>query len=125
VADLDRCQLYLQVLAELTSLQVKLGWKAGNPVSRIISPLKNSCIRHLQEAESGQELSLSRQVHRVVGMATLAALCEAVDQHPLLQQDSPDAEPVDRLVSVLPLSQPLQKPHAEEQNRCAHPSENG
>uniref|UniRef100_A0A8C6W604 TAR RNA binding protein 1 n=1 Tax=Nannospalax galili TaxID=1026970 RepID=A0A8C6W604_NANGA len=124
VADLDRCQLYLQVLAELTSLQVKLGWKAGNPVSRIISPLKNSCIRHLQEAESGQ-LSLSHQVHRVVGMATLAALCEAVDQHPLLQQDSPDAEPVDRLVSVLPLSQPLQKPHAEEQNRCAHPSENG
>lgn len=54
VADLDRCQLYLTVLAELVSLQVKLGWKAGNPVSRVISPLRNACVRHLQEAEGRQ-----------------------------------------------------------------------
>lgn len=58
-------------------------------------------------------------------MATLAALCEAVDQHPVLQLESPDAEPVDRFLSTLPLSQMLQKPRSEEQNGCVHPLENG
>ncbi|XP_059119778.1 probable methyltransferase TARBP1 [Peromyscus eremicus] len=125
VADLDRCQLYLKVLAELTSLQVKLGWKAGNPIRRVLSPLKNACIHHLQEAEDGKEPTLGHQVQRVVSMATLAALCEAMDQHPVLQLESPDAEPVDRFLSTLPLSQMLQKPRSEEQNSCVHPLENG
>lgn len=58
-------------------------------------------------------------------MATLAALCEAVDQHPVLQLESPDAEPVDRFLSTLPLNQMLQKPRSEEQNGCVHPLENG
>lgn len=62
VADLDRCQLYLKVLAELTSLQVKQGWKAGNPISRVVSPLKNACIHHLQEAEGGQVISWAEAV---------------------------------------------------------------
>uniref|UniRef100_A0A8C2MDH4 tRNA (guanosine(18)-2'-O)-methyltransferase TARBP1 n=2 Tax=Cricetulus griseus TaxID=10029 RepID=A0A8C2MDH4_CRIGR len=122
VADLDRCQLYLKVLAELTSLQVKQGWKAGNPISRVISPLKNACIHHLQEAEDGEEPTLGHQVQRAVSMATLAALCEAVDQHPVLQLD---AEPMDRFLSTLPLNQMLQKPRSEEQNGCVHPLENG
>ncbi|XP_041506206.1 probable methyltransferase TARBP1 isoform X2 [Microtus oregoni] len=125
VADLDRCQLYLTVLAELTSLQVKLGWKAGNPITRIISPLKNACIHHLQGAEDKQEPTLGRQVQRAVSMATLAALCEAVDRHPVLQLESPDAEPMDRFLSALPLNQMLKKPHSEEQNSCVHPLENG
>ncbi|XP_012977837.1 probable methyltransferase TARBP1 isoform X3 [Mesocricetus auratus] len=122
VADLDRCQLYLKVLAELTSLQVKQGWKAGNPISRVVSPLKNACIHHLQEAEGGQEPTLGHQVQRAVSMATLAALCEAVDRHPELRLD---AEPMDRLLSTLPLNQMLHKPPSEEQNSCAHPLENG
>ncbi|XP_052583489.1 probable methyltransferase TARBP1 isoform X4 [Peromyscus californicus insignis] len=125
VADLDRCQLYLKVLAELTSLQVKLGWKAGNPIRRVLSPLKNACIHHLQEAEDGKEPTLGHQVQRVVSMATLAALCEAVDQHPVLQLESPDAEPMDRFLSTLPLSQMLWKARSEEQNSCVHPLENG
>lgn len=61
MADLDRCQLYLTVLAELVSLQVKLGWKAGNPVSRVISPLRNACVHHLQEAEGRQVILLGRR----------------------------------------------------------------
>nr|XP_048306200.1 probable methyltransferase TARBP1 [Myodes glareolus] len=125
VADLDRCQLYLTVLAELTSLQVKLGWKAGNPISRIISPLKNACIHHLQGAEDEQEPTLGCQVQRAVSMATLAALCAAVDRHPVLQLDSADAEPMDRFLSALPLNQMLKKPRSEEQNSCVHPLENG
>ncbi|KAL1785122.1 putative methyltransferase TARBP1 [Sigmodon hispidus] len=124
VADLDRCQLYLKVLAELISLQVKLGWKAGNPIRQVISPLKNACIHHLQGTADGQEPTLGHQVQRVVSMATLAALCEAVDQHPVLQLDSPDAEPMDRFLSALPLNQMLQKPRLEGQN-CVHPLENG
>lgn len=68
---------------------------------------------------------MSHQVQRVVSMATLAALCEAVDQHPVLQPDSPNAEPVDRFLSALPLNFVLQKPHSEEQSIGVCPLENG
>ncbi|XP_063134936.1 probable methyltransferase TARBP1 isoform X2 [Rattus norvegicus] len=125
VADLDRCQLYLTVLAELVSLQVKLGWKAGNPVSRVISPLRNACVHHLQEAEGRQEPTLSHQVQTAVSMATLAALCEAEDRHPVLQPDSSSAEAVDRFLSALPLNRMLQKPHSEGQSIGVCPLENG
>lgn len=54
VSDLDRCHLYLMVLTELINLHVKVGWKRGNPIWRVISPLKNASIRHLQEMDSGQ-----------------------------------------------------------------------
>lgn len=64
-------------------------------------------------------------MQRVVSMATLAALCEAVDQHPVLQPDSPNAEPVDRFLSALPLNHMLQKPHSEEQSVGVCPLENG
>ncbi|XP_036042954.1 probable methyltransferase TARBP1 isoform X3 [Onychomys torridus] len=125
VADLGRCQLYLKVLAELTSLQVKLGWKAGNPTRQVISPLRTACIHHLQDAGDGKEPTLGHQVQRVVSMATLAALCEAMNQHPVLQLESPNVEPMDRFLSTLPLSQMLQKPRLEEQSSCVHPLENG
>lgn len=125
MADLDRCQLYLTALAELVSLQVKQGWKAGNPIGRVIAPLKNACVRHLQEAEGRQEPTLSHQVQRVVSMAALAALCEAVDKHPVLQPDSPSAEPVDRFLSALPLNHMLQKPRSEDQSIGVCPLENG
>ncbi|XP_021504002.1 probable methyltransferase TARBP1 isoform X2 [Meriones unguiculatus] len=125
VADLDRCQLYLAVLAELTGLQVKLGWKAGNPISRLISPLRNACVHRLQEAEGGQEPTLGHQVQRVASMATLAALCEAEDQLVVLQTRPPDAEPVDSFLSALPLSQMLQKPRSEEPSSGACQLENG
>lgn len=72
-----------------------------------------------------QEPTLSQQVQRAVSMATLAALCEAVDQHPVLQPDSPNAEPVDRFLSALPLNHMLQKPRSEEQNIGVCPLENG
>ncbi|XP_051024530.1 probable methyltransferase TARBP1 [Acomys russatus] len=125
VADLDRCQLYLKVLAELTRLQVKLGWKSDNPISRVISPLKNACVHHLQEAEDGQEPTLGHQVQRVVSMATLAALCEAMEEHPVLQPPPPDAGPVDRVLSALPLNQVLEKPRSEEQGSGVRLTENG
>lgn len=72
-----------------------------------------------------QELTLSLQVQRAVSMATLAVLCEAVDQHPVLQPDFPNAEPVDRFLSALPLNHILQKPRSEEQSIGVCPLENG
>ena len=68
---------------------------------------------------------MSHQVQRVVSMAALAALCEAVDQYPVLQPDSPNAEPVDRFLSALPLNHVLQKPRSEEQSIGVCPLENG
>lgn len=52
VADLDRCHLYLQVFAELAGLPGKRG-ERGSPVLRIIAPLRNASIRHLQDMDSG------------------------------------------------------------------------
>lgn len=51
MADLDRCQLYLQVFAELAGLAGQRG--RGSPVLRIIPPLRDASIRHLQDTDSG------------------------------------------------------------------------
>ncbi|KAK2488544.1 hypothetical protein MC885_018597, partial [Smutsia gigantea] len=114
VSDLDRCHLYLMVLTELINLHLKIGWKRGNPIWRVISPLKNASIQHLQEMDSGQEPTLGRQIQRVMSMAALAMVCKAIDQKPELQLDSPDAGPTERFLSSLQLNQMLQKPHTEE-----------
>ncbi|XP_069854217.1 probable methyltransferase TARBP1 isoform X1 [Dipodomys merriami] len=116
LADLDRCQLYLQVFAQLATLHVKVGWKRGNPICRIVPPLENACIRHLQEMDGGQEPMLARQIQRAVSMAALAAVCKAANQQPALRPESLGPGPVDRFLSALPLNQTLQKPCVEEQN---------
>uniref|UniRef100_A0A8C5KY37 tRNA (guanosine(18)-2'-O)-methyltransferase TARBP1 n=1 Tax=Jaculus jaculus TaxID=51337 RepID=A0A8C5KY37_JACJA len=125
VADMDRCHLYLKVLTELVGIPGKLGWRAGNPVGRVISPLQNACIHHLLEADSGQEPTLGRQIQRAVSMAALAALCKAADLHLVPQPDAVIAGPAERFLSTLPLNQTLQKPCSEEQNGCRTPWENG
>ncbi|TKC39262.1 hypothetical protein EI555_015098, partial [Monodon monoceros] len=114
VSDLERCHLYLMVLTELINLHLKVGWKRGNPIWRVISPLKNASIRHLQEMDRGQEPTLGRQIQRVVSMAALAMVCEAIDQKPELQLDSRDAGATERFLSSLQLNRTLQKPHTEE-----------
>ncbi|XP_023404919.2 probable methyltransferase TARBP1 isoform X1 [Loxodonta africana] len=116
VSDLDRCHLYLMVLTELINVNLKVGWNRGNPIWRVISPLKNASIQHLQEMSSGQEPALGRQIQKVVSMASLAVVCEAIDQKPELQLDSLDAGPMERFLSSLQLNQTLQKPHTEEQS---------
>ncbi|XP_074241435.1 putative methyltransferase TARBP1 isoform X2 [Saimiri boliviensis] len=123
VSDLDRCHLYLMVLTELINLHLKVGWKRGNPIWRVISLLKNASIQHLQAMDSGQEPTLGSQIQRVVSMAALAMVCEAIDQKPELQLDSLHAGPMESFLSSLQLNQTLQKPHAEEQGSYAHPSE--
>lgn len=55
-------------------------------------------------------------------MATLAAVCEALDQRPELQLHSLDIGPLEQFLASLQLNQVLQKPHAEEQSRCVHPA---
>uniref|UniRef100_A0A8D0NPQ4 tRNA (guanosine(18)-2'-O)-methyltransferase TARBP1 n=1 Tax=Sus scrofa TaxID=9823 RepID=A0A8D0NPQ4_PIG len=114
VSDLDRCHLYLMVLTELINLHLKTGWKRGNPIWRVISPLINASIRHLQETGSGQEPTLGTQIQRAVSMAALAKVCEAIDQKSELQPDSLDAGPMERFLSSLQLNQTLQKPLTEE-----------
>lgn len=76
-------------------------------------------------SRSLQEPTLSHQVQTAVSMATLAALCEAEDRHPVLQPDSSSAEAVDRFLSALPLNRMLQKPHSEGQSIGVCPLENG
>uniref|UniRef100_A0A4W2IAL4 tRNA (guanosine(18)-2'-O)-methyltransferase TARBP1 n=1 Tax=Bos indicus x Bos taurus TaxID=30522 RepID=A0A4W2IAL4_BOBOX len=115
VSDLDRCHLYLMVLTELINLHLNVGWKRGNPIWKVISPLKNASIRHLQEMDRGQEPTLGRQIQRAVSMAALAMVCE-VSQKPELQLDSLDVGPPETFISSLQLNQTLQKPHTEEES---------
>ncbi|GAB5578353.1 probable methyltransferase TARBP1 isoform X6 [Prionailurus iriomotensis] len=122
VSDLDRCHLYLMVLTELINLHLKVGWKRGNPIWRVISPLKNASIRHLQEMDHGQEPTLGAQVQRVISMAALATVCEATDRTPELQLGSLEAGPTERFLSALPLNHTLQKPHAEEESSLCEES---
>uniref|UniRef100_A0ABI7YQE0 tRNA/rRNA methyltransferase SpoU type domain-containing protein n=1 Tax=Felis catus TaxID=9685 RepID=A0ABI7YQE0_FELCA len=122
VSDLDRCHLYLMVLTELINLHLKVGWKRGNPIWRVISPLKNASIRHLQEMDHGQEPTLGTQVQRVISMAALATVCEATDRTPELQLGSLEAGPTERFLSALPLNHTLQKPHAEEESSLCEES---
>ncbi|XP_054432732.1 probable methyltransferase TARBP1 [Pteronotus mesoamericanus] len=116
VSDLDRGHLYLQVFTELTHLHREVGWKRGNPTWRVVSLLRDACIRHLQDEDSGQEPALARQVQRAVSMAALAAVCEAMDQEPELQPDPLDAGPMERFLASLQLNQMLRKPCPEEQS---------
>nr|XP_060498830.1 probable methyltransferase TARBP1 isoform X3 [Panthera onca] len=122
VSDLDRCHLYLTVLTELINLHSKVGWKRGNPIWRVISPLKNASIRHLQEMDHGQEPTLGTQVQRVISMAALATVCEATDRTPEVQLGSLEAGPTERFLSALPLNHMLQKPHAEEESSLCEES---
>ncbi|XP_058552169.1 probable methyltransferase TARBP1 isoform X4 [Neofelis nebulosa] len=122
VSDLDRCHLYLTVLTELINLHLKVGWKRGNPIWRVISPLKNASIRHLQEMDHGKEPTLGTQVQRVISMAALATVCEATDRTPELQLGSLEAGPTERFLSALPLHHTLQKPHAEEESSLCEES---
>ncbi|EPY78045.1 hypothetical protein CB1_001133001 [Camelus ferus] len=125
ISDLDRCRLYLTVLTELINLHLKVGWKRGNPIWRVISPLKNASMRHLQEMNSGQEPTLGRQIQGVVSMASLAMVCEATDQKPELQLDSLDAGPMERLLCSLPLNQTLQKPRTDGESSSSGDSRGG
>ncbi|KAM5235039.1 putative methyltransferase TARBP1 [Ctenodactylus gundi] len=125
VVDLDRCHLYLTVLTELVHLHLKAGWKRGNPICRILAPLQNASIRHLQETDSEQKPTLGDQIQRVVSMATLAAVCEAGAQQPVLPLDALDPGPMDRFLSAFPLNQTLQKPRPEELGSCPPGVENG
>ncbi|XP_006868650.1 PREDICTED: probable methyltransferase TARBP1 [Chrysochloris asiatica] len=119
VSDLDRCHLYLMVLTELINLHLKVGWKRGNPIWRVISPLKNASIRHLQEMSCGKEPVLEGQIQKVVSMGALAMVCEASDQKPELQLDSLDVGPVETFLSSFQLNQTLQKPRTEKKGRYA------
>ncbi|XP_048193359.1 LOW QUALITY PROTEIN: probable methyltransferase TARBP1 [Perognathus longimembris pacificus] len=124
LADLDRCRLHLRVLTQLASLHTKAGWRRGNPVCRIIPPLRNACVRHLQETGDGQEPTLARQIQRAVSMAALAAVWEAADQQPALRPEALEAGPVDSFLSALPLNRTLEKPRAEARS-CARPPGSG
>ncbi|XP_037677148.1 probable methyltransferase TARBP1 isoform X4 [Choloepus didactylus] len=71
-------------------------------------------LRRLTMNELNSEPTLGRQIQRVVSMAALAMVCEAIDQKPELQLDSQDAGPMERFLSSFQLNQTLQKPHIEE-----------
>ncbi|XP_066238390.1 probable methyltransferase TARBP1 isoform X5 [Saccopteryx leptura] len=118
VSDLDCCHLYLQVLTELTDLHLKVGWKRGNPLWRVVSALENASVQYLQDTDRAQELTQGRQIQRVVSMAALAMVCGATDQELELELDPLDAGPTERFLASLPLNQMLQKPHPEDQSSC-------
>ncbi|XP_067391938.1 probable methyltransferase TARBP1 isoform X2 [Emydura macquarii macquarii] len=118
VSDLDRCNLYLALLSELTHLCSKAGWKKGLPIWSFISSLITACIQNLQETGNEQEPKLGEQIQKVVSMASLTVVCEIIDQKPELQLESLHAvETLKDFISSAQLNQVLKKPsYIEEKN---------
>ncbi|XP_024894839.1 probable methyltransferase TARBP1 [Pteropus alecto] len=112
VSDLDRCRLYLTVFTELTRLHGEGAWEGVTGLWRILRPLRNASIRHLQDTDGGQEPTLGRQIQMVVSMAALATVCEATARQPERAQDALDAGPAESFLASLPLSRTLQKPRS-------------
>uniref|UniRef100_F7FHV0 tRNA (guanosine(18)-2'-O)-methyltransferase TARBP1 n=1 Tax=Ornithorhynchus anatinus TaxID=9258 RepID=F7FHV0_ORNAN len=93
VADLDRCHLYLGVLAELVSLHPSGAvWSPAAPPCSWLALLKSASILHLQGKPDGGDRGLGEQIQKVVSMACLARTCEMADRQPGRSLDSLDAD---------------------------------
>ncbi|XP_055228792.2 probable methyltransferase TARBP1 isoform X5 [Gorilla gorilla gorilla] len=125
----DRC---LQLLVKLlNTCRLKGSSAQDDEVSTVLQnffmstteSISEFILRRLTMNELNSEPTVGSQIQRVVSMAALAMVCEAIDQKPELQLDSLHAGPLESFLSSLQLNQTLQKPHAEEQSSYAHPSE--
>ncbi|XP_054957106.2 probable methyltransferase TARBP1 isoform X3 [Pan paniscus] len=125
----DRClQLLLKLL---NTCRLKGSSAQDDEVSTVLQnffmstteSISEFILRRLTMNELNSEPTVGSQIQRVVSMAALAMVCEAIDQKPELQLDSLHAGPLESFLSSLQLNQTLQKPHAEEQSSYAHPSE--
>ncbi|XP_062980444.1 probable methyltransferase TARBP1 [Elgaria multicarinata webbii] len=117
ILDLQRCNLYLEVLSELMNFCSTHGWKKGPSHCSFISSLINASLCNLQDMGSEEEVKLGEQIQKVVSMASLSVVCEIIDQKPELQLDSlPALDTLKTAISCAKLNHVLKKPCSMETN---------
>ncbi|KAM9382300.1 LOW QUALITY PROTEIN: putative methyltransferase TARBP1 [Phaethornis superciliosus] len=112
VGDLDRCDLYLDLIREIVNLCLKVTWEKAQSVKNFILCLTNASIRNLQERNCEEEPTLKDQIKKVSSMASLTAVCEIMGQ-------IPEAHLVDalrRFISCWPFNEVLKKPSYTEES---------
>uniref|UniRef100_A0A8C0HS79 tRNA (guanosine(18)-2'-O)-methyltransferase TARBP1 n=1 Tax=Buteo japonicus TaxID=224669 RepID=A0A8C0HS79_9AVES len=82
VGDLDRCDLYLDLIPEIVNLCLQVSWKKVPSIKNFILSLTNASIRNLQERNSEEEPKLKEQIKKVASMASLTAVCEIMHRKP-------------------------------------------
>uniref|UniRef100_A0A670HPX0 tRNA (guanosine(18)-2'-O)-methyltransferase TARBP1 n=2 Tax=Podarcis muralis TaxID=64176 RepID=A0A670HPX0_PODMU len=117
ISDLQRCNLYLEVLSELMNICSVNGWKKGPSICSFISSLINTSLCSVQEGNSEKEVKLGEQIQKVVSMASLSVICEIIDQKPDLQLESlPAVETLKTTISCAQLNHVLKKPCSMEKD---------
>ncbi|XP_054828884.1 probable methyltransferase TARBP1 [Eublepharis macularius] len=119
ISDLERCNLYLEVLSELLCFCSANGGTRGVSICGFLSSLINASLCNLQEMSSEKEVKLGEQIQKVVSMASLSVVCEIIDQKPALQLESlPAVEMLKTFISCSQLNHVLKKPCSMEKNSC-------
>ncbi|XP_042312637.1 probable methyltransferase TARBP1 [Sceloporus undulatus] len=117
ISDLQRCDLYLGVLLEITSFSSMKDWKNGSSVGSFISSLINASLSNLQETSYEEEVKLGKQIQKVVSLASLSTVCEIIDQTPDLQFEFlPSVDALKTVISCTQLSCVLKKPSCMEKS---------
>ncbi|XP_040455304.1 probable methyltransferase TARBP1 [Falco naumanni] len=126
VGDLDRCDLYLALIPEIVNLCFQVGWKKGPSIKNFILSLTNASIHNLQERSSEEEPKLKEQIKKAASMASLAAVCEIMDQKPEAHLESlPSVDALKRFISFSQLNEVLKKPSyfEEKSSLCEETSQ--
>ncbi|XP_061480500.1 probable methyltransferase TARBP1 isoform X2 [Rhineura floridana] len=118
ISDLQRCNLYLEVLSELMNICTVIDWKKGPSICNFISSLINASLCNLQEINSEKEVKLGEQIQKAVSMASLSVICEIIHRKPDLQLESlPAIDSLKTTISCARLNHVLKKPCSMEENR--------
>ncbi|XP_044307342.1 probable methyltransferase TARBP1 [Varanus komodoensis] len=117
IVDLQRCDLYLEVLSEFMNFCSTNVQKRGPSNCSFISSLINASLCNLQRRGSEEEVKVGDQIQKVVSMASLCAVCEIIDEKPELQLESlPAVDTLKTAFSCAKLNHVLKKPCSMETN---------
>uniref|UniRef100_A0A663FCM7 tRNA (guanosine(18)-2'-O)-methyltransferase TARBP1 n=1 Tax=Aquila chrysaetos chrysaetos TaxID=223781 RepID=A0A663FCM7_AQUCH len=128
VGDLDRCDLYLDLIPEIVNLCLQVSWKKVPSVKNFILSLTNASIRNLQERNSEEEPKLKEQIKKVASMASLTAVCEIMHRKPEAHLESlPSVDALKRFISFFQFNEVLKKPSyiEEKSSLCEETTSQG
>uniref|UniRef100_A0A8B9MQF0 tRNA (guanosine(18)-2'-O)-methyltransferase TARBP1 n=1 Tax=Accipiter nisus TaxID=211598 RepID=A0A8B9MQF0_9AVES len=127
VGDLDRCDLYLDLIPEIVNLCLQVSWKKVPSIKNFILSLTNASIRNLQERNSEEEPKLKEQIKKVASMASLTAVCEIMHRKPEAHLDSlPSVDALKRFISFFQFNEVLKKPsYIEEKSSLCEETTQG
>ncbi|XP_052661644.1 probable methyltransferase TARBP1 isoform X3 [Harpia harpyja] len=128
VGDLDRCDLYLDLIPEIVNLCLQVSWKKVPSIKSFILSLTNASIHNLQERNSEEEPKLKEQIKKVASMASLTAVCEIMHRKPEAHLESlPSVDALKRFISFFQFNEVLKKPSyiEEKSSLCEETTSQG